>query len=235
LRSVGSPATAIRCGRSTILVCLSGPPTATRAFSSSTSEIGGRAVALYSGILNPARRNRAAAVIPPEVNREHRGQYVRSNQMTGRHGAQPVPDPFHEPAGGSHFPGDGIAYMRSRPASTRAGNAAHTPGTRTTADQHRASARPKLSRCEFHRRSKYRVSVWPTGRLPARPKIVHARDFEPPVDRDDQRSSRRRTKRSSIASRHGAASGWRAWSARPRSLGWVDHATRLTPGAAARR
>src|SRR5262249_12720497 len=40
--------------------------------------------------------------------------------------------------------------------------------------------------------------------------------------------------RSSIASRHRATSGRRAWSARPRSLGWVDHATRSTPGAAAR-
>jgi hypothetical protein len=39
--------------------------------------------------------------------------------------------------------------------------------------------------------------------------------------------------RASIASRHRAASGCRAWPARLRSLGWVDHANWSTLGAAA--
>src|SRR5215831_1952376 len=56
-----------------------------------------------------------------------------------------------------------IACKRSCPASTRAGNADRRPGTQTTADQHRASARPTSPQRGFHR-SKCRVRVWRAGK-----------------------------------------------------------------------
>src|SRR5262249_35395931 len=60
-----------------------------------------------------------------------------------------------------------IACKRSSPVSTRAGNVDRMPGTRTTAGQRPASARPTSPELGFHQ-SKYRASVWRAGKTSRR-------------------------------------------------------------------